>query len=93
MSMAGEQPSEWVYWDQKPVCLAWDEAIAHKPLAYYPYRGYYKVGDSEGYLEEFESAEEAIAYINGFPKIVKIPAEAKTGKSLAFYQIVEEVVQ
>lgn len=83
-SMAGDQPAEWVYWDQKPICLAWDEAIADKPLAYYPYQGNYKVGDAEGNLEEFESAEEAIEFINQFPR---------PGKSLASYQLAEEVLQ
>lgn len=84
MSMAGEQPPEWVYWDRKPICLGWEQAIADKPLAYYRYQGLYKVGDSEGNLEEFESAEEAIVFIGLFPK---------TGKSLASYQLAEEVSQ
>jgi hypothetical protein len=90
MSMTGEQPPEWVYWDQKPICLGWEQAIADKPLAYYLYQGLYKVGDAEGNLEEFESAEEAISFINNWRK-VSLPAEAKTGKSLAIYQMAEEV--
>lgn len=93
-SMGGDQPPEWVYWNQKPICLAWDEAIADKPLAYYLYQGLYKVGDSEGNLEEFESAEEAIEFINNWGSTVTaIAAQAKTGKSLAFYQIAEEVTR